>query len=471
MKSKIVKTDAKRRITGETFFKYATCPSWVYWDLYGNPADRKEISDFQKKIMQEGLLHEKEVIKEKEFAEVQIGDLDEAFGKTLELMKKGKNIYHGVLIDGAWTGIPDFLEAVQGKSDLGDHFYVPYDIKSSKKLEDAHKFQLTFYALLLEKIQGVRPERGHIINADQEVLSFEIEEFMEKFELTLEEIERILKGEKPAPFLTGSCKQSPWFESCKTEARACDDVSLIYKITKKEWKKLKDAGIATVADLVKSDMRELKKKTTGISLGRLQTIKIQAESLQAEKPVILDKPKIAPAEKEIYFDIEGDPLRHLEYLFGLLVISDGKEKYVPILAERPEDEEAAWQEFMKFIEDDADEAPIYHYGSYERQVIARLGGRYGLSDLARRRLDENMVDLMKICGKAVVFPVLFYSLKDIARYLGFSWRNKKASGMQSIIWYDKWLNEQDKKALNDVVEYNEDDVKATKHLKDWLAAL
>ncbi len=454
-------------ITGDVFFKYVTCPAWVYWDIYGNPKDRKEISDFQKKIMQEGLLHEEEVIKEKDFTEVKIDDLDEAAEITLQLMKKGRNIYHGVLIDGNWTGIPDFLEAVKGESDLGNYYYVPYDIKSSKKLEDAHKFQLTFYAFLLEKIQGIRPEYGHIINADKEVLSFPIEEFVEKFELTLEEIERLISGAKPAPFLTGSCKQSPWFESCKKEARICDDISLIYKITKKEWKKLKDMGIATVSDLVKSDLRELKKKTAGISIGRLETIKIQAEALQAEKPVIINRPKFSKNEKEIYFDIEGDPLRRLEYLFGLLVVSSGKEEYVPILAKKPEDEEKTWKEFVKFIENSG-EVPIYHYGSYERQVITRLGNRYGISDLARRRLDERMVDLMKLCGKVVIFPVLFYSLKDIAKYLGFKWRNKKASGMQSIIWYDQWINNADKQSLKDVIEYNEDDVRATKHLKDWL---
>lgn len=464
------KKTAPSHITGETFFKYATCPAWVYWDLYGNPKDRKEISDFQKKIMQEGLLHEKEVISKKKFTEVKIGDLEEAFVKTLELMKKGENIYHGVLIDGNWTGIPDFLEAVKGESDLGNHYYIPYDIKSSKKLEDVHKFQLTFYALLLEKIQGVRPEHGHIINADQEVLSFEIEEFVEKFELTLEDVERIFSGEKPAPFLTGSCKQSPWFETCKKEARVCDDVSLIYKITKKEWKKLKDAGIRTASDLVKADIRELKKTTTGISIGRLETIKIQAEALQAERPVIIDRPKFPKADKEIYFDIEGDPLRHLEYLFGLLVISSGKEEYVPILAEKPENEGKAWKEFVKFIED-AGDAPIYHYGFYERQVITRLGNRYGISDLARERLETNMIDLMKYCGKAVIFPVYFYSLKDIAKYLGFRWRNAKASGMQSIIWYDNWLEKGDKQALLDVIEYNEDDVKATLCLKQWFQNL
>lgn len=463
-------TAKKNKIKGEMFFKYITCPGWLYWDIHGDPKEKRELSDFQKKIMQEGLLHEDEVIREKDFAEVKIGDLDEAAAQTLELMKRGKNIYHGVLQDGDWVGIPDFLEAVKGESDLGDYYYVPYEIKSSKKLEDAHKLQLTFYAMLLERIQGVRPEQGHIINADKEVISFEIEEFVEKFELALADVENIINGVKPPPFLTGSCKQSPWFDACKKEAKACDDVSLIYKITKREWKKLRDAGLNTVADVVKADVRELKKKTTGISVGRLETIKIQADSLQSERPIVILRPKLPASEKEIYFDIEGDPLRHLEYLFGLLVVSGGKQEYIPFLAPKPEEEGKAWKEFVKFIEQFGD-APVYHYGAYERQVISRLGARYGISDLARERLDKNMVDLMKACGKAIVFPIYFYSLKDIAKNLGFKWRNQKASGMQSIIWYDKWISEHDESALKDVVEYNEDDVRATLHLKKWLQNL
>ena len=461
----------KNNITGSIFFKYVTCPAWVYWDIYGNPEDRKELSDFQKKIIEEGILHENEVIAKRDFVEVKgSGDLEERAARTLELMKEGKNIYHGVLIDKNWVGIPDYLEAVKGKSELGDYYYFPYDIKSSKRLEDAHKMQLTFYAFLLERIQGVLPERGHIINAEEEVLSFEIEEFREKFNLTLAEIELIMDGAKPPPFLTGSCKDSPWFGSCKKEAIACDDVSLIYKITKKEWRKLKDAGVNTVFDLIKADLRELKKKTTGISIGRLEVMMRQAHALNSGKPIMIEKPNLSQTLTEAFFDIEGDPLRRLEYLFGILMVKDGKQKYHSFIAKKPEEEEKAWNEFLEFAET-LNGVPIYHYGSYERQVIARLGARYGITDSVKRILEENLVDLMKVCGKSVVFPVYFYSLKDIAKNLGFKWRSELASGMQSIIWYDQWIEKQDKKALTDVIEYNEDDVKATKHLKDWLAGL
>ena len=63
---------------------------------------------------------------------------------TLEMMKKGKNIYHGVLMHEDWAGIPDLLEARSGKSDLGDWYYVVYDVQNSLDMRDEYKFQLIF---------------------------------------------------------------------------------------------------------------------------------------------------------------------------------------------------------------------------------------------------------------------------------------------------------------------------------------
>jgi predicted RecB family nuclease len=38
----------------------------------------------------------------------------------------------------------------------------------------------------------------------------------------------------------------------------------------------------------------------------------------------------------------------------------------------------------------------------------------------------------------VYFPTYSNSLKDVARYLGFSWRDPTASGLQSLAWRARW---------------------------------
>src|SRR5581483_8526515 len=116
-------------------------------------------------------------------------------------MHQGKNIYHGVLMTEDWVGMPDLLEARPGKSHLGDFEYVAYDVQRSLELRDEQKFPLVFYSLILEKIQGTRPREAFIIDPQGGERSFLVDDFVDQFHATREEINKILIGEKPAPFL------------------------------------------------------------------------------------------------------------------------------------------------------------------------------------------------------------------------------------------------------------------------------
>jgi len=79
-----------------------------------------------------------------------------------------------------------------------------------------------------------------------------------------------------------------------------------------------------------------------------------------------------------------------------------------------------------------------------------------------------MIDILEVLRPAVVFPLSFYSLKDIASYLGFRWRSDDASGANSVLWFEEWLKKKSQKMMQKILEYNEDDVRATSHLKQWL---
>jgi len=81
---------------------------------------------------------------------------------------------------------------------------------------------------------------------------------------------------------------------------------------------------------------------------------------------------------------------------------------------------------------------------------------------------ETLSDIGRAVFHNAVFPVYFYSLKDIARVLGFNWRHPEASGLNSIFWYHNWIETNNRKTREDIINYNEDDVRATKLLKDWL---
>ena len=365
-----------RPITASMFYQYLRCPHWVYWDIYGDEKDKAEVNDLLKKIWEHGVVHEKEVVAAYgDFAEVS-GDLDEegAFQKTVELMEEGARvIYHGRLEDGAWVGIPDLLVRTSlplgRRSRFGDYLYEPYDIKSAhlerpEAVRDEYRFQLVFYALILEKLQGLRPEYGHLIGAEREVADVRINDFLDDFHLTLREIEKIVAGEKPPPFLSSSCKESPWFGLCRRDAENCDDICLIYKIRRTDHAKLYEAGIKTVTELATANIDDLVEAVEGMSRRKLEALQRQAQSLHEKKTIVIQKNPLPQTETEVYFDIEGDPLQGLEYLFGLLVVKGkkAKGKYEYFLAPVPEDESRAWHEFLAFVKNLPDDATIYHYG-------------------------------------------------------------------------------------------------------------
>lgn len=423
------------------------------------------------KLQDEGLLREKELelLGNREIVEVAMDDAEESFLKTLEYMKQGKEtIYKGVLMDGRYVARPDILERVEGTSDLGEWYYVAIDMKRSRHLKDEYKFQGVFYAELLQKAQGVKPVQGYVMHGNGTVDGYLIEDFQTDYDLTLEGIEDILDGEREPHFLTSACKQSPWFSECKRESHACEDLSLINRIWRSEIYALQDAGVDTITKLADASVEELK-QARGVTMDRLYVLQQQAISLAEQKVVRLGQVDL-PEETGValVIDVESDPLRDTDYLFGVLVVDNETETetYHPFLAKQPSEEGEAWKSFVTFIKEYAG-ANIYHYGWYEQEVFRRMGEKYGIPDEVERMFEENMIDLLTRMREKVIFPTPFYSLKDIAKHLGFAWRSSEASGLNSVLWYHDWLDKEDEEALTDIVKYNEDDVRATWFVRNW----
>jgi predicted RecB family nuclease len=83
----------------------------------------------------------------------------------------------------------------------------------------------------------------------------------------------------------------------------------------------------------------------------------------------------------------------------------------------------------------------------------------------------NTIDLFGIVNKHTDWPVSSYSLKDLAQYLGYKWRDETPSGALSIEWFNKFIDTQDTEILNRLLAYNEDDCKATMVLKRGIEKL
>ena len=463
----------KQYLTAEHFYKFFQCPHWIWYDIYGDQTKKGPTPPLMDMIYRGGLKHEKEVIKSRQFEEIKpemFRDLDEAFLATVELMKQGKNIYHGVLMDKHWVGMPDLLEARPGKSKLGDHYYVVYDIKSGRQIRDEYKFQLTFYSLILEQIQGVLPVEAYIINADGEERSFLVEDFLDYFHLTRQTIEKVLDGEKPPPFLKSGCKHSPWYSLCLDDTVGCNDISLVYRLSQADQKRFYDLGIKTVEDLAHADLNQLSSQLLDWQFDKLLKFYNQAQVLVSSQPKFLKKTDFPKVENEIYFDVESDPTDGIDYLFGILIKKNsakGEPEYKYMLAKNKEDEGRMWKEFLDFLET-LENFAIYHYAYYEKEVFRRLASTYGVSAELEDKFRNNSIDLHLAVMNSVILPLYFYGLKDIAKYLGFKWTSENAGGAESVVWYNEWMEKKDKKILDKIIQYNKDDVLATLYVKEWL---
>ena len=118
------------------------------------------------------------------------------------------------------------------------------------------------------------------------------------------------------------------------------------------------------------------------SLAQLQTGQVAdvmglaiAEQLQKQALAMVEKRAILkPSQKylplpqasvELYFDIEAEPERNLDYLLGVIVVDrhQGTEQFHGFLAQNPEEEAEIWQAFLELVRQ-YPHAPIYHFSEY-----------------------------------------------------------------------------------------------------------
>jgi len=473
------------RLTATDYFKFFHCPHWAFYDWHATDEEKhlkREQTDEEKQRQEDGVLHEKKVV-ESMFAEEHLVEMDlhpasmeEAFQKTLTTMQSGANfIYQGTLIDGDWIGRPDILEKRAGKSKFGDWHYMPVDVKSSQELKKYQKFQLTFYAVLLQKIQGRLPAEGAIVNIDHHRLPYRIEEHLTEFIEVTEKLEAIRHGERPDPVLRKSCFDvGLWGKACEKLAHDTDDISQLYNISVRLLEALRAVGIRTVTDASEMDPEAIEVKTEGkLSLRMLMRAKLQALSLKFGTVFIRSAIDLPKDGLEIHFDIESSPGRDMDYLYGFLIRepdeSTGKttDTYKAFVAREEDGEAKMWREFLAWVETLPEKYVIYHYATYEKARLSVLSKRHGGSE-ALDRFRECMIDLSEMVSSSAVFPLYFYGLKQVAPFLGFEWSSHVKSGGASVGAFEKYLETKHEELMDDLLTYNEDDVRATAVLKDWL---
>jgi uncharacterized protein len=106
----------------------------------------------------------------------------EAAAETIKALQSGADVvYQGTLADGIWGGRSDFLVKVERGSALGPWSYEVVETKLARSARANAVLQLCFYSDILDKIQGVAPERMHVVLGDCKVESFAVARYIAYF--------------------------------------------------------------------------------------------------------------------------------------------------------------------------------------------------------------------------------------------------------------------------------------------------
>ncbi|MFA6322137.1 MAG: TM0106 family RecB-like putative nuclease [Candidatus Buchananbacteria bacterium] len=484
-----------KNITATDFYDYTQCKHLVYLEKNGDLSLKTKVSDFVRMLWYRGIQHEELIIKylletkkDKTFAEISKSKPagKTTFDETLELMKKGIDyIYQGVLMDGNLIGRPDLLEKVEGSSNFGNYYYIPVDVKAGRgyegddfdegKIKKTYSLQLTFYALLLGKVQGFSPQFGKIFNIDGQSLEYNLNIEDDSFKKIFNEIKQMSEGkELYQPVIGGKCGMCQWKSVCKKWAEDNDDLSLLFYVGETKYG-IQQYGVDNIDELLKLSLDEwldklpqIKKEGYFKGIAEKSFINIYKRALvhKQGKEVIYSQIDFPKGNREIHFDIEDDPTQNIVYMYGFWIRENGKEYYKAILAETLDDEEKAARELWDFLKENQG-TPIYHYSHHEKSTLKRLQERYKLDADVLNQFIADTFDLYEAIKKNTDFPLPSYGLKSICHYLGFNWSAEDAGGANSIEWYSQYLKG-DKKMMDKILKYNEEDCKATAFLKDYL---
>ena len=471
-------TDA---LTATTVASYITSPFAIYCNKFVSKNEKDEITEYLKLLSQRGNEHESQTVHERypNMTAIQYSNPEEGFKLTLDSMISGTNALHGMPIYYLSEGIygkADIIERSNTNSSIfGDYHYTIKEVKLAKNIQETHLIQGAFYNYLLGKIQNFTPKTFAMINGEGEESIHEYSEYESVLFDSIEGTRKILQGESISPTY-GSCDY-PWTSYCNKKAVETNDISLVAGISLKTKNNLVHK-FKTIEELSKASILDL---TAIKGIGEKTAIKYVniAKAIHSKTHIIINKDKIEfPQRKvEIFLDLEGidptmaeDGIPQIDYLIGIVVREKSEEKYISFTAKNTHLEKEMLLEFLDFLKKQEDYV-IYHYHHYEKTHMTKMMEKYEIDNATQNLLLNNLIDIHKVATDSVVFPTYGNGLKQIAPYLGFTWRHKDVSATESISMYLEYVQDPEgkEKEFQKVIDYNEDDCIATRVIKDWLS--
>ena len=217
--------------------------------------------------------------------------------------------------------------------------------------------------------------------------------------------------------------------------------------------RLKDAGIHNLRQLAEASGQYVAKSIKG-GVAEGLSLRARASSLLKQE-VVQHSPLRLPAGKRAYLDIETDMLSRFIWLIGVHV--EGEDKTYSFYADTAKQEKRILTDMLDFLR----ARPQINLLSYsgcrmEQRMLSQRLAAYRLpSEIA-----QSIRDIYFDIHASVAFPTRGLTLKEVAKYCGFEWRDSGMDGFDAALIYGSGKLPKAKKQM--MIRYNEDDLLALK---------
>ena len=491
--------------------KHVACAHITTLDLEaleGGHARATGVDDSLNLVFTKGLAHERDYLDRLRAEGRHVEDIaalglsgSAAEAATVDAMRRGVEvIYQATFFDGHWVGLADFLlrvDLAEGeRSAFGPWRYDIADTKLARRLKVPALLQMATYAARLETLQGVPPQWVTVVTGDQEQHPWRLVDVAPYARRRRAELlDAIASPRETESARVQHCGQCRWKERCAQEWLDRDDLIQVAGMRSDHRAALIDLGIPTLRALAESTEDELAGALSVATRRRLhQQARLQLAERQtgvAQHELLAPEPGRGlqmlpePDDGDVYLDFEGDPWAEggagREYLAGIWTRQG---EFVAFWAHDFAEEGRLTTELLDWLTERWARFPsmhVYHYAPYETTALKRLVGQHATREAELDQLlrHEVFVDLYAVVRQGVRISKGSYSIKKLEE---FYWGHTRSSdgagvadGLSSVVEYERWLAGRDDGAadqsiLDDIRRYNEEDVRSTLALHDWLEA-
>ena len=364
----------------------------------------------------------------------------------------------------------DGLKKMDGPSKLGDFHYVPILFHDGPRIDSSLKLLVGLYGFCLARLQGHSPEYGFVwLGTDCKVTKLRLDTERREIARVIDDLKQLRDGATLQKVrLNDHCRCCEFRDQCLSKAAQDDCISLLRGLSDKEIDKLSKKGIFTVTQLAFTFRPRRKRKNRHSTLIRNHSL--QAKANQEKTTFVTGTLELPNAPLQLYLDVEGIPDQDFYYLIGVTSFDGTNEKHVQFWADSLKDEEIAWQSFQALFSS-LEDFSLFHYGSYESRFISRMSKKYGIQSTVTEKLRLSSTNVLSKLYAHVYLPIYTNDLKTVASFLGFKWTEEGASGLQSVVWRNKWERTRNHSFKQKLIQYNKDDCRALRLVTETLRSI